>query len=1088
MFLLRRVVLIAAVYGLFLGIGCRTGRVSVSVPTPEVKYSDEPKGLRTEGQAQFGPAAAEARLAKSRRIRTKAIPGAQLAISFGSSANDGTGETLRSFAGKAQTNFTELYANLTIVSNLAAAGGGGGAPTKVDTNNGPHYVLSTGSSAARSTQERFAETVNVLDYGADSSGITNATTAFNAAKTQLLSVSPAGGTIYFPRGIYKGNFIADSRISIKGESMRGTKIIPADTTIATLWVDSGNVSTNKDFATYSDFWINCQGAVNSLGIVVGTNTYSGSSNNRFQNIQITEFGLYGIWLRAATACSFENVVTEDGNASTSIGIYVDNERDVQMLELHNFRSRQNWVGGWFGSGNRITVSNSRFESNDQTGLYLDRKISSGFAHAIFTGCWLEGNGALLTTTNETAAQIYFDGNAAYQLTNAANVVFTACTIAAGAMTNVYDVSADRAQNILFDRCSFTGADLGGFTTNKFRYSTGAGAVYVTLRQCGELNKMATPTLYGSFPALTASGSTLGSFGIFYEFHNAGRFYSNRNPLGYAGSPIGNVTPAFIGEIVKNTTAGVLYIATGTTSSNWEIFTPTGDRGDITKASDGGLTIDSSAVTTAKIADQNVTKAKIEGIAAARVLGRLPNAGTGSPSEVPTTGSSGSSAVVLNDTPTISTPRFDSASVNDDAYGAGWNASTNVPTKNAVYDQMELKAPLISPTFTTPTLGVASATGRAYSSSWNGSSRVPTEDDLYDKIETLGGSGTSVYVGSTSVSNPSLQSDQFGINTVTNIVLKDGALVTNLVHNGTFTLAGSTYATEDYPSGALITASGGNSLTNNVTNNIFNGNVTVASTAKLKDLAGAGNFGEWWGSDSSSTKYWSPRSLITIAEHHLSSNPANATTIKDFTGVTTVAGSYATAAGTAGHPGLWQLSTAAATNGCVNYLMGGATPTPILFGGGRMKLTMIVRVPTLSTSADTFAVWCGFGDRTASGDAATDGAYFAYSSAQIFGITNTAKWVCRTSSNSNRTETDSGVTVVAGTFHVLTIDVNAAGTSVDFTVDGGSPITITSNIPTGTGRETSIIYKIEKGAGATGTTARTFDQDVTWWVWEPTTPL
>lgn len=42
-------------------------------------------------------------------------------------------------------------------------------------------------------------------------------------------------------------------------------------------------------------------------------------------------------------------------------------------------------------------------------------------------------------------------------------------------------------------------------------------------------------------------------------------------------------------------------------------------------------------------------------------------------------------------------------ISDDAYGAGWNGSLYVPTKNAVYDQMELKAPLISPSFTTPSL-------------------------------------------------------------------------------------------------------------------------------------------------------------------------------------------------------------------------------------------------------------------------------------------------------------------------------------------------------------------------------------------------
>ena len=51
-------------------------------------------------------------------------------------------------------------------------------------------------------------------------------------------------------------------------------------------------------------------------------------------------------------------------------------------------------------------------------------------------------------------------------------------------------------------------------------------------------------------------------------------------------------------------------------------------------------------------------------------------------------------------------------VSDTAYGAGWNGVTAVaPSKNAVYDQMELKAPLASPTFTgtliTPNITVGS---------------------------------------------------------------------------------------------------------------------------------------------------------------------------------------------------------------------------------------------------------------------------------------------------------------------------------------------------------------------------------------------
>jgi hypothetical protein len=64
----------------------------------------------------------------------------------------------------------------------------------------------------------------------------------------------------------------------------------------------------------------------------------------------------------------------------------------------------------------------------------------------------------------------------------------------------------------------------------------------------------------------------------------------------------------------------------------------------------------------------------------------------------------------------------------------------------------------SPTFVTPTLGVASATelsvgDDAYGVGWNGSTNVPTKNAVYDKIESMGGGGGSSY----DESNPILDS-------------------------------------------------------------------------------------------------------------------------------------------------------------------------------------------------------------------------------------------------------------------------------------------------------------------------------------------
>lgn len=74
-------------------------------------------------------------------------------------------------------------------------------------------------------------------------------------------------------------------------------------------------------------------------------------------------------------------------------------------------------------------------------------------------------------------------------------------------------------------------------------------------------------------------------------------------------------------------------------------------------------------------------------------------------------------------------------VPDEAYGAGWNASLEVPTKNAVYDKVE--DILDGVTFS----GDVSVPDEAYGAGWNGSVEVPTKNAVYDKIETISASIT-----------------------------------------------------------------------------------------------------------------------------------------------------------------------------------------------------------------------------------------------------------------------------------------------------------------------------------------------------------
>lgn len=123
---------------------------------------------------------------------------------------------------------------------------------------------------------------------------------------------------------------------------------------------------------------------------------------------------------------------------------------------------------------------------------------------------------------------------------------------------------------------------------------------------------------------------------------------------------------------------------------------------------------------------------------------------------------------------------------NEVYGIGWNASLEVPTKDAVYDKIEsLGAPTLatvlsagnsagsssinmngqnitgantisgtSGNITTITSSTVSVNDAAYAAGWNGSLAVPTRNAVYDEIELIrptSGSGTSgvTLIGTTS---------------------------------------------------------------------------------------------------------------------------------------------------------------------------------------------------------------------------------------------------------------------------------------------------------------------------------------------------
>jgi hypothetical protein len=214
-------------------VGCETSKQTrrVNVPMPAVRYSDGDVKRESSG---FGPQATHERI---KLHSTKAIPADRLNINYGAAANDGSGDNLRTFTSKANSNFVELYANLTTVSNLAASGGGGGAPTKMDTNNGTSYSQTaiglsnklSGASVFRSIDTRFTE-FNILDYGAVAGGADIQSALSNA----IVAASAVGGVVKIPEASSPFNL---STIDITASNFRleGKGTIQA-TGVVTNWI------------------------------------------------------------------------------------------------------------------------------------------------------------------------------------------------------------------------------------------------------------------------------------------------------------------------------------------------------------------------------------------------------------------------------------------------------------------------------------------------------------------------------------------------------------------------------------------------------------------------------------------------------------------------------------------------------------------------------------------------------------------------------------------------------------------------------------------------------------------------------------
>ena len=171
-------------------------------------------------------------------------------------------------------------------------------------------------------------------------------------------------------------------------------------------------------------------------------------------------------------------------------------------------------------------------------------------------------------------------------------------------------------------------------------------------------------------------------------------------------------------------------------------------------------------------------------------------------------------------------------------------------------------------------------------------------------------------------------------------------------------------------------------------------------------------------------------------------------------------------------GVCQYQTGITATGYFTHISEGNIANQFIFGGGAWVFETFVNVETLSDASNRFRFVSGFGN--APGNASEqNGAYFTYDEGGVQnGTIASPNWQCLTSLASTRTLTTTTAVVTAGSWVKLRIQVNAAGTSVTFYVNGTLVATHTTNIPTYVAGNAARGFNVKQGIlKATGLTNR-----------------
>lgn len=369
------------------------------------------------------------------------------------------------------------------------------------------------------------ESVNVLDYGADNSGASDSTPAFEAAKTVALATNK---TIYIPAGTYKGSIAiaaTETNLIIIGENKQTTIIEAKNNSTATI-----SVHWTAFNCTIANLTIkNTSGGNN--GTHYGIHALGSGSNNGATGLAIKNCNVdgYNINIRldefndmSVSECVLSNAVAGGGAApiganlyagsptyacvgldvhdlycvAGTYGLYLENTEGIKLSFLDCVLSSKQGLIHQRTTSNTIgmIISDSYFDSTDLDAFYLE-----GVDYGMFTNIWCSaspvtstGNGVqLVNCSNNMFTNLTCFGNKAaglLLLQDCTTNTFNSCTFNNNATYGVNIPNSNNYFNI-FNGCysqnNTTGAirfaDTTAGSPNYWLNSFAAGATTIELK-------------------------------------------------------------------------------------------------------------------------------------------------------------------------------------------------------------------------------------------------------------------------------------------------------------------------------------------------------------------------------------------------------------------------------------------------------------------------------------------------------------------------------------------------------------------------------------------------------------------------------